>query len=79
MRTGQVHINGGPFNAHAPLGGYKQSGGGRENGIYGFEEFLESKSLQLKPFGVQQIVQGPGVAMSYKSLCQVGAIRDLMT
>ena len=49
MRTGQVDINGGPFNAHAPFGGYKQSGNGRENGVYGFEEFLEFKSIQLKP------------------------------
>ena len=49
MRTGQVDINGGPFNANAPFGGYKQSGNGRENGLYGFEEFLEFKSLQLKP------------------------------
>ena len=49
IRTGQVDINGGPFNAHAPFGGYKQSGNGRENGIYGFEDFLEFKSLQLKP------------------------------
>lgn len=48
MRTGQVDINGGPFNANAPFGGYKQSGNGRENGIYGFEEFLEFKSMQLK-------------------------------
>ncbi len=49
MRTGQVDINGGPFNANAPFGGYKQSGNGRENGLYGFEEFLEFKSMQLKP------------------------------
>ena len=49
MRTGQVDINGGPFNAQAPFGGYKQSGNGRENGLYGFEEFLEFKSMQLKP------------------------------
>lgn len=49
LRTGQVDINGGPFNAHAPFGGYKQSGNGRENGLYGFEEFLEFKSLQLRP------------------------------
>ena len=49
MRTGQVDINGGPFNANAPFGGYKQSGNGRENGAYGLEEFLEFKSLQLKP------------------------------
>ena len=52
IRTGQVDINGGPFNANAPFGGYKQSGNGRENGIYGFEEFLEFKSLQLKPVAV---------------------------
>ena len=52
MRTGQVDINGGPFNAHAPFGGYKQSGNGRENGVYGFEEFLEFKSMQLKPVTV---------------------------
>ena len=52
MRTGQVDINGGPFNANAPFGGYKQSGNGRENGLYGFEEFLEFKSMQLKPAAV---------------------------
>ncbi|MET0312168.1 MAG: aldehyde dehydrogenase family protein [Burkholderiaceae bacterium] len=49
IRTGQVDINGGPFNGNAPFGGYKQSGNGRENGVYGFEEFLEYKSLQFKP------------------------------
>jgi betaine-aldehyde dehydrogenase len=49
LRTGQVDINGGPFNGQAPFGGYKQSGNGRENGIYGFEEFLEFKALQFKP------------------------------
>ncbi len=52
MRTGQVDINGGPFNASAPFGGYKQSGNGRENGVYGFEEFLEFKAMQLKPVAV---------------------------
>ena len=49
MRTGQVDINGAPFNGHAPFGGYKQSGNGRENGKFGFEEFLEFKAIQLKP------------------------------
>jgi betaine-aldehyde dehydrogenase len=49
LRTGQVDINGGAFNARAPFGGYKQSGNGREMGRYGMEEFLEYKSLQLKP------------------------------
>ena len=55
MRTGQVDINGGLFNAQAPFGGYKQSGNGRENGVYGFEEFLEFKSLQMKPVTVQDL------------------------
>lgn len=47
LRAGQVEINGGEFNSFAPFGGFKQSGFGRENGRYGFEEFLEVKSLQL--------------------------------
>ena len=49
MRTGQVDINGGPFNLQAPFGGFKQSGNGRELGRFGLEEFLEYKSLQMKP------------------------------
>ncbi len=48
IRTGQININGGQWNPHAPFGGYKQSGVGRENGVFGMEEFLEFKSLQLK-------------------------------
>ena len=46
MRTGQVSVNGGPFNVSAPFGGYKKSGNGRELGVHGFEEFLEIKSIQ---------------------------------
>ena len=49
IRTGQVDINGGPWNPRAPFGGYKHSGVGRENGVYGLEEFLEYKAMQLKP------------------------------
>ena len=49
IRTGQVEINGGPFNLLAPFGGFKQSGHGREYGRAGLEEFLEYKSLQFKP------------------------------
>jgi betaine-aldehyde dehydrogenase len=48
LRTGQVDINGGPFNMLAPFGGYKQSGKGRELGRAGLEEYLEYKALQLK-------------------------------
>jgi aldehyde dehydrogenase (NAD+) len=46
MRTGAVDVNGGSFNIAAPFGGYKQSGYGRENGPYGIDEFLQTKSLQ---------------------------------
>jgi aldehyde dehydrogenase (NAD+) len=47
IRTGQVDINGGMFNALAPFGGFKQSGYGRELGKYGLEEFFELQSLQF--------------------------------
>ena len=49
LRTGQVEINGGPFNIYAPFGGYKQSGNGRELGRYGLEDFLEFKAMQFRP------------------------------
>ncbi|MER5178034.1 aldehyde dehydrogenase family protein [Streptomyces sp. NPDC002896] len=47
LDTGQVHINGGPFNPLAPFGGYKQSGVGRELGTHGLAEYLQTKSLQF--------------------------------
>ena len=47
MRTGQVDINGGGFNAAAPFGGYGQSGNGRERGEWGIDGYLETKSIQL--------------------------------
>ena len=34
-----------PRRRAAPFGGYKQSGNGREWGAFGFEEFLEIKSV----------------------------------
>ena len=46
MRTGQVDINGGRFNALAPFGGYKKSGIGREIGPLAIEEFFQLKSIQ---------------------------------
>ena len=48
IRAGQIDVNGGAFNMNAPFGGFKQSGHGREAGVFGLEEFLEYKSLQLK-------------------------------
>ncbi|MEU6849472.1 aldehyde dehydrogenase family protein [Actinacidiphila alni] len=47
MDTGQVDINGGRFNPLAPFGGYKQSGVGRELGVHGLAEYLQTKSLQF--------------------------------
>ena len=45
LRTGQVHINGANADFTAPFGGYRKSGNGREWGVEGFEEFLETKAL----------------------------------
>jgi len=45
LRTGQVHLNGTGPDFTAPFGGYKKSGNGREWGVHGFEEFLETKAV----------------------------------
>jgi aldehyde dehydrogenase (NAD+) len=46
IRTGTIGINGGLwFSPDMPFGGYKQSGVGRESGVAGFEEYLETKSI----------------------------------
>jgi aldehyde dehydrogenase (NAD+) len=45
LRTGNVHLNGAQAAFDAPFGGYKQSGNGREWGVNGFEEFLETKAV----------------------------------
>ena len=46
IRTGTVGVNGGLwFSPDMPFGGYRQSGVGRESGVAGFEEYLETKSL----------------------------------
>ncbi|MET8798789.1 aldehyde dehydrogenase family protein [Nocardia sp. NPDC004568] len=46
IRTGTFSINGGNyFHPDAPFGGYKQSGVGREMGVVGMEEFMESKTI----------------------------------
>jgi aldehyde dehydrogenase (NAD+) len=45
IRAGMVHINGSRGDTAAAFGGYKQSGNGREWGRFGFEEFLEIKSM----------------------------------
>ncbi|MEB2345409.1 MAG: aldehyde dehydrogenase family protein [Deltaproteobacteria bacterium] len=45
LRTGNVHLNGAGADFQAPFGGYKQSGNGREWGVFGFEDFLEVKAV----------------------------------
>lgn len=45
VRAGRVRINGSPINPHAPHGGFKLSGIGRELGRYGIEEFLEYQAI----------------------------------
>ncbi|MEN6543893.1 aldehyde dehydrogenase family protein [Parvibaculum sp.] len=45
IRAGRIFINNPPFDFNAPFGGYKQSGNGRELGIFGMTEFLEVKAV----------------------------------
>jgi aldehyde dehydrogenase (NAD+) len=45
IRAGQVLLNHPSWNPMAPFGGYKRSGNGREFGVYGFEEYLETKAI----------------------------------
>jgi len=46
IRTGSINVNGGMFyGADGPYGGYKQSGQGRQGGLEGFEQHLQSKTV----------------------------------
>lgn len=45
LRTGNVYINDAPWDGAAPFGGYKQSGNGREYGVFGLREFVEIKGI----------------------------------
>lgn len=45
LRTGTVRINRPAWDSAAPFGGFKQSGNGREYGIFGLTEFLEIKGV----------------------------------
>jgi aldehyde dehydrogenase (NAD+) len=45
LRAGSVYFNGAGIDPLAPFGGYKQSGNGREWGVFGFEEYLEVKAM----------------------------------
>jgi len=46
IRTGTISVNGGVwYGADSPFGGYKASGLGRQNGLEGFEQYLETKAI----------------------------------
>ena len=55
VRTGTMSVNGGVWYAtDAPFGGYKQSGLGREMGVAGLEEYLETKVV-AEPAGEGEV------------------------
>ncbi len=45
ITAGRISINKFGHDSHAPFGGFKQSGIGREFGVYGLEEYLEPKTI----------------------------------
>lgn len=46
LRAGFIGVNGGaPYGADTPFGGYKDSGVGRQNGVAGFDQYTEIKSV----------------------------------
>jgi len=45
LKAGRVFFNGAPANSAAPMGGYRKSGNGREMGVFGMEEYLETKAI----------------------------------
>jgi acyl-CoA reductase-like NAD-dependent aldehyde dehydrogenase len=46
LRAGFIGVNGtAPYGADTPFGGYKASGVGRQNGVAGFDQYTEIKSV----------------------------------
>jgi acyl-CoA reductase-like NAD-dependent aldehyde dehydrogenase len=55
IRTGSVELNGSPVGTHAPVGGFKGSGIGREQGLEGLDSYTEPRSIGL-PAALAQTV-----------------------
>jgi aldehyde dehydrogenase (NAD+) len=55
IRTGAIDINGASAGYHAPLGGRKKYGIGREAGIEGFDGYVEIKSIGVPPSYAEQL------------------------
>jgi len=49
LRAGMVAVNNWGPSPGAPFGGYKQSGNGREGGLFGLRDFMEMKSISGIP------------------------------
>lgn len=47
IRAGNISINGAAYDYDVPFGGMKQSGNGRENGLYGLHDFLDIKAITI--------------------------------
>ncbi|MFC9362738.1 aldehyde dehydrogenase [Rhodococcus sp. NPDC057014] len=47
IRTGTIEVNGNPAGFSAPMGGFKNSGIGREAGLEGFDAYVELKSYGI--------------------------------
>jgi aldehyde dehydrogenase (NAD+) len=60
VRTGTVELNGSPAGFHAPMGGFKCSGIGREAGPEGFDAYVELKSIGIPAGLADTIVSGSG-------------------
>ena len=45
LKAGTIYVNGNGADPGAPFGGYRQSGNGREGGVWGLEEYLEVKTV----------------------------------
>ena len=73
IRTGTMWINDyHVFSDHAPFGGYKQSGIGRELGMWGLEEYTELKHVHVGTEGNPALRMGNRLVLSYPRTTSFG-------